>query len=120
MYPSLQSTERIEKIVGDDWIFTFTVTDNSSIPPGPANLSGYTPGGTLVIPRDCPRQINGEYVDISRLSSGMFSLSIPASITDNYCPNNVGYSLQVYLIDPLNRKQTYLVVPLQIVSVHPK
>ena len=116
-YPSLESPERVSRCIGDDWEFKFHVIDHTETPPVAANLNGYTPGGILVIPNAAPLAIIGDMVDVTELENGKFTLWVSSSYTVNYLPDNLLYSLQVYLINPINRKQTYLMVPLQVVGL---
>jgi len=117
MYPALESPERVSRCIGDDWDFKFSVIDHTISPPGPANLNGYTPGGILIIPNSDSLLITGDMVDSTDLIDGKFTLWVASSYTINYKPDNNSYRLQVYLIDPLTRKHTYLVVPLQVIAI---
>ena len=121
MYPDLESPDRCCRVIGDDWLFKFKVMDHTQCPPAPANLNGYEPGGTLVIPNTTNSlPITGDMVDVTELTSGVFTFCIASAITNTYLPDNLCYSLQVYLIDPLHKKHTYLILPLQIVAVYPR
>jgi hypothetical protein len=121
MYPDLESPERVLRCIGDDWVFKFKVMDHTQCPPVAANLNGYVPGGTLVIPNTTDSlAITGDMVDVTELTSGVFTFCIASTITNTYLPDNLAYHLQVYLIDPIHRKHTYLIIPLQIVAVYPR
>jgi hypothetical protein len=113
----IETLDRRERVIGDDWVFNFTVTDLTLSPPGPANLTGFQPGGWLNIPNSSPMPISGSMVNINNLAIGQFVFTISRGITDDFLPDNTGYSVQVFMIDPGNIQSTYLVVPLKVIQV---
>src|SRR5271156_6312643 len=104
------------RFIGDDWIFFFSAYDSQAVPPGPANLAGWTPGGILNILGGTTLAVTGSMVDTSTLAVGTFSLTIPRATTASYLPDETAYRLQVFLIDPANNQHTYLVIPLIVLA----
>jgi hypothetical protein len=117
MGKKIEVLDRRERVIGDDWIFSFNVIDEDLVPPGPANLVGYTPGGWLNIPNTTPFAVNNSMVNTMNLAIGQVALTIPRGVTSNFLPDNHGYSLQVYMIDPNNIQTTYVVVPLRVIQI---
>lgn len=107
------NTFDVEVTVGDDWEFTFTAVDVATALA--LSLAGYTPGGVLWIPPlNTQLAINGSMVDTSQLANGIFSLNIPRAVTTTLAPAQIGYRLQVYLIDTSNKQRTYGNVILEV------
>lgn len=103
-------THRVRRTSGDDWQFAFAASGSSG---GAFDLTGYTPGGVLYT-TGTPLEVSGAMVDMSTLSLGKFTLTIPRDVTANLPPDETTYRLQVYLIDSNGLQRTYCVVPVTV------
>ena len=83
----------------------------------PFDLTGWVPGGNLILPQCVPPLSLNIYFDDSQLALGVFVLTVPRDVTATLVPDETAYRIQVTLTDPYDTLKTCLIIPLRVSAV---
>ena len=103
--------ERQTVVVGDDWQLVMNLLNGVAA----ADVSSYTPFANLNGPGSMVTALTGDF-DVSAASTGTVTLTVPSSLTSTLAPDDTSYRVQFGLVDPYGHRQTYLVIPLKVLS----